>query len=149
MSDTLTARGSSAPTVNGDGVLECTALESRAEVQNLDALQDKRRALVKQIAPLSAMFKGGNSTSGDTVRKRHRALIMKRIAATSDDKPFSEAALERMANADVEHIAFCDELETKFIRFTLLENDIADITERIRDREECMRCYRAELGLGR
>jgi hypothetical protein len=127
-------------------------LESRASVSSLEGLQQERRELVKKIAPLAARFKGGNSTSGDTVRKRHRALVMKRIAATQfkdDAKGPSEALLERLANADIEHIDFCDKIEQDFIRYTLLENDIADINEQVRSREECLRCYRAELGLER
>lgn len=134
-----------------EGVLEQTALESRADVDNLDALQAKRRALVKQYAPLAARFKGGAIAGSDAARKRHRALVAKRILLTQfkDQKEPSEAALERMANADVEHIAFCDKLEADFSRFILLENDIAEVTEQIRNREECLRVYRAELTLER
>jgi hypothetical protein len=39
--------------------------------------------------------------------------------------------------------------EADFARFMILENDVADITEQIRNREECLRVYRAELGLER
>jgi hypothetical protein len=138
--------------VDSDGVLECTAVESRADVDSLDALQSKRRALVKQYAPLAARFKGGAIAGSDAARKRHRALIAKSIlidAKQRGEKDPSEAALERMANADPRHIEYCDALEREFARFVLLENDIADVSEQIRNREECLRVYRAELGLGR
>ncbi len=132
-----------------DGVLTQTPLEARADIDNLDALQAKRRAIVKQLAPLAAKFKGGTTAGSDSARKRHRALVAKRIllGLKPDEKPPAEVALERMANADIEHIAFCEKLEDDFARFTILENDRDDVTEQIRNREECMRVYRAELGL--
>jgi hypothetical protein len=138
--------------VDDDGVLQCTAVESRADVENLDALQAKRRALVATYAPLAAKFKGGAIAGSDAARKRHRALIAQSILATMEqkgEKAPSEAALERMANAHVDHIEFCNALEREFTRFILAENDIADVTEQIRNREECLRVYRAELGLAR
>lgn len=137
--------------VDNDGELQMTALESRAEVDNLDVLQAKRRALVKVYAPLAAKFKGGTTAGSDSARKRHRALVAKRIllGIKADEKQPAENALERMANADIEHIAFCDKLEADFARFIIIENDIADVSEQIRNREECLRVYRAELGLSR
>jgi hypothetical protein len=138
-------------TADAEGVLESTALESRADIRNLDALQDKRRNLIRDYAPLAAKFRGGAIAGSDAARKRHRALVAKSILAEkyTDGKEPSEAALERMANADIRHIDFCESLEASFIKFVVLENDIADVTEQIRDREECLRAYRAELGLGR
>ena len=130
-----------------DGDDEMTALESRADIDSLPALQAKRRALVAVYAPLAAKFKGGTTAGSDSARKRHRALVAKRILNGLGDKQPSEAALERMANADIEHIEFCNKLEADFTRFILLENDIADVTEQIRNREECLRAYRSELGL--
>ncbi len=132
-----------------DGVLTQTPVEARADVDNLDALQAKRRGLVKQLAPLAAKFKGGTTAGSDSARKRHRALVAKRILLSlkPDEKAPAEVALERMANADIEHIEFCEKLENDFARFVILENDVADVTEQIRNREECIRVYRAELGL--
>ena len=152
MADTMVAGGRGVEQgVTDDGVLEMTALESRADVDNLDALQAKRRALVKVYAPLAAKFKGGTTAGSDSARKRHRALVAKRILQTMarDEKAPAEAALERMANADIEHIAFCEKLEADFTRFIIIENDIDDVSEQIRNREECLRVYRAELGLAR
>lgn len=140
------------PTVDDDGVLEMTALESRAEIDNLEALQDKRRGLVREYAPLAAKFRGGQVAGSDAARKRHRAmvsnLILQEMRQRGEKDP-SETALERMANADKRHIDFCDELEGQFVEFIVKENEIADINEQIRNREECLRAYRAELGLAR
>lgn len=141
--------------VDTDGVLEMTALESRAEIANLEALQAERRKLVKKYAPLAARFKGGsgNGSSSDAARKRHRAgianLILREQFREKGEKDPSETALERMANADKRHVDFCDELELQFADFLMLENEIADINEQIRNREECLRCWRAEIGLAR
>lgn len=137
--------------VSTEGVLESTDLELRASVDNLEALQAKRRALVKQFAPLAAKFRGGTTAGSDSARKRHRALVAKRILASmpASEKAPAETALERMANADLEHIEFCERLEMDFTRYAILENDILEITEQIRNREELIRVYRAELGLER
>ena len=129
-------------------VLDHAALESRASVESLEALHEERRALLPRFAALAAKFKGGNSASADTKRKQHRALVAKRILASSTDKP-SEAALERMANADVEHIAFCEAMEREFTEYVLLEYKITEVQERIRNRETCLNVYNQELRLAR
>ena len=146
----MTWENRGADTVNSDGVLECTAIESRANVDNLDALQAKRRKIVAEFAPLAAQFKGGTTAGSDSARKRHRAaiagLILQEQFKDAAKQP-AENALERMANADYRHIKFCDGLEKDFAKYIVLENDIADVSEQIRNREECLRVYRAELGL--
>lgn len=149
---------------------ESKPLESRAEVDSLEALQQKRRDLMKSYAPLAAKFKGGATAGTDAARKRHRALVAKRILVELRqefekgprmveskktkglmvpavfDEP-AENALERMANADTEHIAYCDKLEADYTRFILLENDIDEIREKIRSREVELYAYNAELRL--
>lgn len=149
---------------------EPKALEHRAEVDSLEALQHRRRALLKDYAPLAAKFKGGAVAGTDAARKRHRALVAKRILVELRqrfdagpqhvpskktaglmvpavfEEP-SETALERMANADTEHIAFCDKLEADYTRFIVIENDIQEINEKIRSREVELYAYNAELRL--
>ncbi len=130
--------------------MDHTALESRADVESLEAMQEERRGLIKRFTALGAKFRGGNSASADTKRKQHRALVSKRILAEwKGDKEPSEAALERMANADVEHIAFCDAIERDFTEYLLIEFRITEISERIRNRETCLNCYNSELKLAR
>lgn len=126
------------------------AVESRADVESLEALQAERRTLLPRFTQLASKFKGGQSASADTKRKQHRALVSKRIEAEwKGDKAPSEAALERMANADVEHIAFCESIEREFTEYVLLEYRITEIQERIRNRETCLNVYNAELRLAR
>lgn len=136
-------------------------IESRAEVDSLEALQHKRRELMKEYAPLAGKFKGGATAGTDAARKRHRALVAKRILVEQQQAweakakpgaiavgPFkepSEAALERLANADTEHIAFCLKLEQEYVRFILLDNDIQEVNEKIRSREVELYSYNAEL----
>lgn len=153
--------------------IEPKALEHRAEVDSLEALQQQRRNLLKDYAPLAAKFKGGATAGTDAARKRHRALVAKRILVelrqafekgptmlpskktigliglmvpSVFDEP-SETALERMANADTEHIAYCDKLENEYTRFIVLENDIQEVNEKIRSREVELYCYNGELRL--
>lgn len=123
-------------------------IEGRADVDSLEALQAERRALLPRFAQLAAKFRGGNSASADTKRKQHRALVGKRILAEwKGDKEPSEAALERMANADVEHIAFVEALERDFTEYVLLEYKLTEIKERIESRSVELYCYNAELKL--
>lgn len=142
-----------------------TDLEGRAGVESLDQLLAQRRTKVREYAPLAAKFKGGSGagSSSDSARKRHRALVAKRILvqmeqawnakakpgviAVGEFKPPAETALERMANADTEHIAFCEKLEADFVKFIVLENEISELNERIRSREVELRCYNAEIQL--
>lgn len=146
---------------DGSIALTAKALEMRAEVDSLEALQHKRRELMKEYAPLAGKFKGGATAGTDAARKRHRALVAKRILVEQQQawdakakpgaiavgpwKEPSEAALERQANADTEHIAFCEKLEKDYTRFIILENDIQEVNEKIRSREVELYSYSAEL----
>lgn len=148
---------------SGSGIVEAPhpkALENRAEVDSLETLQHQRREKMKEYAPLAAKFKGGATAGTDAARKRHRALVAKRILIDMKEKwgktlkpgevvgvwkEPAETALERMANADIEHIAYCDKLESDYTRFILLENDIQEINEKIRSREVELYSYNAEL----
>jgi hypothetical protein len=149
-----------------------TDLEGRAGVESLERLQTLRREKIKEFAPLAAKFRGGSGqgSSSDAARKRHRALIAQKILVELKqefergpktipskktnglmvpavfEQP-SETALERMANAHVDHIAFCNQLEKDFTRYVVLENEIDELNERIRSREVELRCYNAEINL--
>lgn len=142
-----------------------TDRELRAEVPSLEALQHQRRQLVKQCAPLSAKFGGsrGQGSPMDSIRKRHRALIMKSIVVEMRqewEKPtgnpsivrgvFSEPAenkLERLANADPRHIQFCDDLEKECARYDVLQDDIKALNEQIQSRLAELYAYNKEIGL--
>lgn len=142
-----------------------TDLEGRAGVESLDQLLAQRRAKVTEYAPLAAKFRGGagQGSSSDAARKRHRALIAQKILiemkqdweskakpgviAVAPFKEPSETALERMANAHIDHIKFCEALEKDFVKYITLDNEISELNERIRSREVELRCYNAEIQL--
>lgn len=140
-------------------------LEYRAEVESLESLQQQRRELMGEYAPLAAKYKGarGQGSLADSARKRHRALVMQKILvemkqdweakakpgviAVGPFKEPSESALERMANAHTEHIEFCNKVEKEVQRYIVLENDIDEINERIESRKIELQCYNGELRL--
>lgn len=142
-----------------------TDREMRADIPSLDELQAKRRKLMQEYAPLAAKYKGsrGQGSLADSARKRHRALIMQKILvelrqeweskakpgviAVGPFKEPSESALERMANAHTEHIAFNNTVEDEVRRYILLENDIDEVTEQIQSRQAEIYAYTAELKL--
>lgn len=142
-----------------------TDRELKADIPSLEWLQHRRRQLVKECAPLSAKFGGsrGQGSPMDSIRKRHRALIMKSIVIEmrqewekpSENKSivrgaFSEPAenkLERLANADPRHIQFCDDLEKECARYELLQDDIKSLNEQIQSRLAELYAYNKEIGL--
>ena len=146
-------------------VVAPTDREVRADIPSLDDLQQRRKDLYKEYAPLRARFGGsrGQGSLSESIRKRHRALIMKSIVIEmrqewekpSENKSivrgaFSEPAenkLERLANADPRHIAFCDQLEKDCTRFEVLSNDIQEINEQIASRQAEIYAYTKEIGL--
>lgn len=142
-----------------------TDRELRAEIPSLEELQQRRREKMKDYAPLAAKYKGsrGQGSLADSARKRHRSLIMQKILvelrqdwekpsgnpniAKGPFKEPSESALERMANAHLDHIKFCNDVEDEVRRYILLENDIEDINEQIQSRQAEMWAYGKEIGL--
>jgi len=127
-----------------------TALESRADVQSLDYLHAKRRRIVAELAPLAALFEGGQSPLADAKRKQHRALVSRDLLLNMQGpkgKEPSETALERMANAHPRHVAFVELLESKRTRYGELMNAKMEVNEQIRNREHCLTCYAAEARL--
>lgn len=141
---------------------EMKPVEARAEVDSLEALQHKRRELLKDYAPLAAKYKGGRGQGSlaDSARKRHRALIMQKILIEMKQewgknlrpgevvgvwKEPSESALERLANAHIDHIAFCQDLEDDVTRYIVLENEVKEIDEKIESRLAEMRFVTSEM----
>lgn len=129
---------------------DVSALESRAEVQSKEWLLAEARRINAELRPLAAMHKSnGQGTPADAARKRHRAMVSKRILTTFDGAKPAENALERMANADPEHIAFCEKLEADAIRYQILAAEKEEIDYRLRARETELNCYAQELRLAR
>lgn len=135
-----------------------TDLEARIGLPSLEALQYERRLLVKKIAPLEALF-GSGGDRWTAKRRQHRDTIAKQILldlqpkdigtqlGVSDWKRPSDAALERMANADPRHVTFCEETEAKFADYMILKCSLSEIEELIASREYTSRYLTAELRL--
>lgn len=139
-----------APTEFSAGELSQTSLEMRADVDALPRLHHRRRQIVADLARLAALFEGGQAPLADARRKQHRALVSQRILAECEgrgEKAPSETALERMANADPEHVAFCNWMEGERTRYVLLRNARDEVEEEIRSREIQLYSYNAEARL--
>ena len=131
-----------------------TDLEARAEADSLELLHHQRRMVLREIAPLAAIFEGGQTPLADGIRKQHRALVsrdllveMRQRGELKEGKDLSEAALERMANVDARHVAFVQTLERARVRYVLLKGQVSEVQEKIRNREFVLLCYQAELKL--
>ena len=97
-------------------------IETRASVESLDHLNAAIAALMVEFAPLSNLFRGQGETA-HAARKRHRAVIGKRLEVdynAKNAKPMAQDQVERWAGADEEHVKFCDDLEMKGIRYEQL-----------------------------
>lgn len=132
-----------------DGGLGKTSLEERAEIPSLTKLHHERRVLARALAPLAALFEGGQNPPAEAKRKQHRNVVATLIAGEQGiDGDKVETKLERLANSDKRHVQFCDELETLRVKYYLGKIELLAKTEEIRDREEAIRAYNAELRAG-
>src|SRR5687767_10737995 len=61
------------------GELARTELEGKADVEPLHKLHHQRRMILRELAPLAALFEGGQVPLVDARRKQHRALISRDI----------------------------------------------------------------------
>lgn len=132
------------------GELGKTRLESRAEIPSLALLHHQRRVLVRALAPLSVLFEGkGQGSPADARRKQHRHMIATLIATEQGlDGDKLESKLERLANSDPRHVAFCGKLDDLRLRYYEGRNALIETMELIRDREESLRAYNAEVKAG-
>lgn len=127
---------------------EISHLESKAEVESKEWLLARKREIMRELAPLAAMHRSnGQGSPADAARKRHRALMARRILEEwpQDTKEPSEAALERMANAHEDHQAFCDNLQSEATRYHILSTEKEEIEYRLRARETELNAFTAEM----
>ena len=125
-----------------------TALEHRAGIDSLDALLHQRRTLVAEVAPLRAKY--GQGGSFDARRKAHRSAIAVEIraSAAAEGKKLTEGAVEELAASDPRVVALLELQEQEMARLAILENDIATITERLKNRSAELFYLGAEARLG-
>lgn len=123
------------------------ALEGRAEIESLEELHEQRRALIQRGARLKAMY--GSFGLFDDLRKQRLELakVAARQALTEASVKVTEGAVEQAAYADKGYRDFLTLAEREKIQWVLLENEITEIDERIRNRELSLSVYGKELGL--
>ena len=119
-------------------------IEDRAGVDSLDMLLAKRRDLVERSKELRAL----HGPFGRWDYKRKNMLEAKKVQARiaikeRGDKP-TEAMIDAEAHADKQYEAFVDRGIADAISWIEMENDIAEVNDRIRNREIELRCYLSE-----
>jgi hypothetical protein len=123
------------------------ALESRADIESLEELQQARRELVESGARLAAMF--GSWGIFDDVRKQR--LELAKVAARSrlkeNGETVTDKSVEAAAYADPGYRKVLDDAERDRISWIKWDNKITEINERIRNRELSLRAYTVEAGL--
>ena len=143
-------------------------LEMRADVDSLEKLHQERREMVGtkenpgRWTVLAAQFKGGSGVASvDSKRKRHRDLIATRIDTERYEKYVKDGgdplkwkqtadnALERLANAHPDHIAYAEQLEREYYEYIVLDTRMNEIAEKIASRDVELRAYTGELFLQR
>jgi hypothetical protein len=123
------------------------ALEDRAGLESLDALQARRRQIVEDLTPLEAVH--GPGGIWDERRRSLRGVIATQIRedARLSGTKITEAAVEDASNADTRYMSFLDEGLDERIRYYTLKVQRDEIAERIRNRELALLAYNAETRL--
>lgn len=132
-----------APAWEGD----LSALESRAEVDSLEDLHHRRRAVLVQLAPLKALH--GPFGTWDAKRKQLlEALKVKhRMEQSAAGVKTTEGLIDALAHADEQYAAFLDQSERDKTDYLLLDNEHTELNERIRSREIGLLAYNSEVKL--
>lgn len=151
MTDHLIAggRGSSAPAVDELPADYLKAVESRAEVDALGDLHQRRRMLLEQLAPLAALY--GNFGLWDSRRKQllEAMKVKHRMTLAQEGTKATEAMIDAYAHADEQYERFLDDSYTSKIEFIKMDNELSELVERISSRETELHVYGKELSLAR
>ena len=104
-------------------------IEARVGVASLDELQADRRALVTQVAPLRALY--GPFGGFDARRKVLLAICASEAREAAREGKVTEAAITDAAHAHEAYRDWIDRTEQQRAEYTLLEDAINAINERI------------------
>ena len=126
-----------------------TALESRAEVDSLEALHAERRQLMLVLSPLKSRH--GSFGTFDAKRKQllEALKVRARMELTRDGAKVTESAIDTAGHADSQYGAFLDQMESEKIEYLNLDVQLSEIEEKIRNREIALQVYSSELRLAR
>lgn len=128
---------------------ELRALEARADVDCLEDLHARRRALVEQNAALIARY--GSFGMHDDYRKGFVECqkLRARMALAKENAKVTEGMVDAAAYGSEEYARFLDNALAEKVAYLKAQNEIDEIDEKIRGREIALLSYNAELKLQR
>lgn len=126
---------------------DLTALESRADVDSLEDLHQRRRQIMPEYSVLRALH--GPFGKWDAKRKAMLCAVKVRVrmATQTAAQKITEAAIDDEGHADAQYIRVVDEGIDGATRYAMLDMEISEIEEKIRSREIGLRAYSVEAGL--
>ena len=123
-----------------------TELESRADLDSLEALQDERRKLIAVHGRLLALW--GREGQADHFRKRRveaeKVKVRMELSAGREKKP-TESEIDAAAHGSEAYGAFLDLQLADHIESLQVENRITEIRELIADRSQILKAYTEEI----
>jgi hypothetical protein len=126
---------------------ELSALEERADIESLEHLHAERRKLLPEYASLRALH--GPNGKWDAKRKAmlEAMKIRARMELTKDGGKTTEAAVDALGHADEQYVRFVDEGVEGATRYVVLETEMSELEELIRNREIALSVYGKEVTL--
>jgi len=125
-------------------------MECRADVASLNALQDERRALIREHGRLIALH--GPFGHHDDHRKRfveaEKVRARMELSKQSEKKP-TEAQIDSEAYGSAAYQLFLDQSIEDRIRYLEVQTRLDEINEQIRSRELELLVYNSEVKLAR
>jgi hypothetical protein len=123
------------------------AVESRAEVESLQALHAEKSALMAEFKMLKPLH--GPFGKWDSRRRALRAAIrlQARVTAEAKQMKVNESYLDDLAEGSDAYLALIDEGIAAAVRYTELEHEISIIDDRIQSRQTELLVYNSELRL--
>lgn len=128
---------------------ELSALESRAEVDSLEDLQQRRRVLVKENARLFALY--GQFGLFDPRRKQFveaQAIVARQQLEAAGTKT-TEKLVEAEAYGSKAYQDFLDRALEDKIQWLTVQTELSEIEEKIKNRETALFLYGQEVRLAR
>lgn len=125
---------------------ELTDLEQRASIDSLEDLHVRRRQLLPEYATLRALHGPGNKW--DARRKTMLSAIAIRVRMNPPAGiKITDDTVDALAHGDDQYVTFVDEGIASHTRYIVLETEMNELEERIRNREFCLTAYGREISL--
>lgn len=147
MPDTIMATGPATGGEEWGG--ELSAMESRAEVDSLEDLQRRRRKLVTENARLIALY--GPFGLFDARRKQYveAQKVVARQALLAAGQKATDSGVESEAYGSEAYQSFLDRSLDDRVVYLLVETELSEIAEKIKNRESALFLYGQEVRLAR